>query len=167
MALKPQVIILIGVSGSGKTTIGFRLSRVLGWEFQDADDLHSADNLDKLTRGRALTDEDRRLWLKAIRQVIIGWVKQGRNGVLACSALKAGYRKTMIEGAADHVRFIYLKGDFALIEKRLALRRGHFMNRNLLASQFETLEEPVDAVTVDADHTPDEIVAHIRSNLSL
>jgi gluconokinase len=161
------VILIMGVSGSGKTTIGRLLAEQIGWCFADADDFHSADNRDKLARGIPLTDEDRRPWLDDIRSAIASWVAQGMPTVLACSALKAAYRSYLARGWEHLVRSVYLKGSVDLIARRLADRTDHFMHRDLLANQFETLEEPSDALVIDIDESPDRIVASIRSHLGL
>jgi gluconokinase len=161
------IILVMGVSGSGKTTIGRLLAEQVGWHFADADDFHSADNRDKLAKGIPLTDEDRRPWLDDLRSAIASWVAQGRPTVLACSALKAAYRSYLVRGWEHVVRLVYLKGELDLIARRLADRTDHFMHRDLLANQFETLEEPSDALTVEIDELPDRIVASIRSHLGL
>lgn len=163
----PLVILIMGVSGSGKTTIGRLLAEQIGWHFADAEDFHSADNRDKLARGIPLTDEDRRPWLEDLRSAIASWVAQGRPTVLACSALKTAYRSYLVQGCEHEVRLVYLKGDRDLIARRLADRTDHFMHKDLLASQFETLEEPGDALTVAIDESPDRIVASIRSHPDL
>lgn len=162
-----QVVLVMGVSGSGKTTIGRLLADVLGWSFQDADEFHPLTNVEKLRRGMPLTDEDRLPWLRQLRRLIRGWIQAQRPVVLACSALTCRYREILLEGVEDRVRLVYLKGSLDLIERRLAGRKNHFMDRDLLASQFETLEEPGEALVVDIDDSPDRIVAHIRSNLGL
>ncbi|MCP9450412.1 MAG: gluconokinase [Nitrospira sp.] len=167
MEVSPVVILIMGVSGSGKTTVGRLLAEQIGWHFADADDFHSTDNRDKLAKGIPLTDEDRQPWLNAIRSAIASWVAQGRPTVLACSALKAAYRSYLVQGWEDVVRSVYLKGSADLIARRLADRTDHFMHKDLLASQFETLEEPGDALTVAIDESPDRIVAAIRSHLDL
>jgi gluconokinase len=165
--VSPVVILIMGVSGSGKTTIGRLLAQQIGWHFADADDFHSADNRDKLAKGIPLNDEDRRPWLDDIRSAIASWVAQGRPTVLACSALKAAYRSYLAQGWEHVVRSVYLKGSVDLIARRLADRTDHFMHRDLLANQFETLEEPSDALVIDIDESPDRIVASIRSHLGL
>ena len=155
----------MGVSGSGKTTIGQLLAQTLGWQFFDADDFHSAANVDKIRRGVPLTDEDRAPWLASMRQAIVSWISAGTNAVLACSALKDSYRDQLRVG--PDVQFVYLKGSQDLIRRRLMLRHGHFATEKILASQLETLQEPSDAVTVDTTPVPPEIVAEIRSQLGL
>lgn len=162
-----QVVLVMGVSGSGKTTIGRLLAEKSGWSFSDADEFHSLANRNKLIRGVPLSDEDRRPWLERLRSAISAWIEERRSTVLACSALQSGFRRRLVQGLEDRVRFVYLKGRFDLIERRLAGRNDHFMHRDLLASQFETLEEPDEALVVDIDDSPDRIVAYIRSNLGL
>jgi gluconokinase len=161
-----MVIVLMGVSGAGKTTVGLMLARQLGWEFHDADDLHSPENKRKMAAGIALTDEDRSPWLDNVRALIEQCLRTGRNAIFACSALKQSYRERI---AADlpNVKIVYLKGSEDLIDARIAHRRHHFMSRGLLHSQFETLEEPHDALTVDVSGTPESIVADIRKRLGI
>src|SRR5438876_4972683 len=135
-----MVIIVMGVAGAGKSTIGRLLARRLGWDLRDADDLHQAANREKMRRGIALTDADREPWLAAVRSAISQDIKTSVNSVVACSALKQAYRdRLMVDPAA--VKFVYLKGDRDLIAQRLAERLGHFFDRVLLQNQFETLEE--------------------------
>lgn len=165
--LASQVVLLTGVSGSGKTTVGRLLAEEVGWFFFDADEFHSAVNLDKLARGVPLSDVDRAPWLERRRLAIRGWIEEDQATVLACSALKAGFRRRLAEGLEDRVRWVYLRGSFELIDHRLAQRKGHFMHKDLLANQFETLEEPGEALIVDIDDSPARIVARIRSGLGL
>jgi len=161
-----MVVILMGVAGSGKTTIGQRLARDLGWPFYDGDDFHPPANVDKISRGMALTDADREPWLAALRQLIADQVRDGRSAIVACSALKLAHRDRL-RVDKDHVRFVYLKGDYTLIQQRLEAREGHFAQANLLNSQFEALEEPGDALTVDVCPAPEAVVSLIKRGLKL
>jgi gluconokinase len=160
-----MIVIVMGVTGSGKTSVGRLLAAQLGWEFADADDFHPRANVEKMERGIPLNDEDRRPWLESLRSQIMGWVSDCRNGVLACSALKRSYRQELEVG--PEVRFGYLKGSPELIAQRLRLRKGHFADEKILAGQFADLEEPETAVTVDIAQTVEEIVAEIREKLGL
>ena len=160
-----MIAIVMGVTGSGKTSVGRLLAQQLGWEFADADDFHPSANVEKIARGIPLTDEDRAPWLERLRIQITNWIVNGQNAVLACSALKRTYRQELSVG--PEVRFVYLKGSPELIAQRLRLRRGHFADEKILASQFADLEEPEAAVTVDISQTPEMIVAQIRERLGL
>jgi carbohydrate kinase (thermoresistant glucokinase family) len=139
---RPLVILLMGVAGSGKSTIGRRLSVTLGWPFRDADRFHPQANIDKMSRGIPLDDEDRAPWLAAIA----GWIDErcsaGAPGIVSCSALKRAYRTLLRSGRGEDVALVYLQGSFALISDRMARRKHHFMPVSLLKSQFATLEEP-------------------------
>jgi gluconokinase len=159
-----MVVILMGVAGSGKTTVGTLLATDLGWPFYEGDDFHPPKNIRKMKRGIPLSDKDRAPWLQALRDVIRRLLAEGRNGVIACSALKGEYRRFLREGQ-DDVVFVYLKGSYDLISGRLAQRRGHFMGPALLKSQFETLEEPEEAIIIDASPEPRTIVQTIESRL--
>ena len=152
----------MGVVGAGKTTVGSLLAQKLGWHFADADDFHSAANVEKIRRGIPLDDSDRAPWLAALRDAILHWNAEGQNAVLACSALKRKYRDAL---RTDGVRFVYLKGDYELIEQRLQARAGHFASDSILKSQFEHLEEPADAITVEVNKSPDAIVSEIIDRL--
>jgi gluconokinase len=153
----------MGVSGSGKTTVGTLLAAELGWEFLEADDFHPPANIDKMRHGEPLDDADRDPWLSAIAKALDARVRSGRHAVLACSALKHAYRKRL--RVSRDVRFVYLKGSFEEIEERLGDRRGHFFSPDLLQSQFEALEEPSDALVVDISNPPEVIVSQIRRAL--
>ena len=159
------MIVLMGVSGSGKTTTGSVLAQQLGWEFADADDYHPTANVDKMRNGIPLTDADRAPWLDALRSLIADWIKQATNVVLACSALKQAYRKKL--RVDQQVRVVYLKASPELLARRLFERHSHYMKKEMLESQLATLEEPEDAVVVDADRTTEEIVHEIRTRLGL
>lgn len=160
-----MVIVLMGVTGSGKTTIGRLLSKELGWKYYDADDFHPVANVEKMSSGIPLNDDDRRPWLEILSDLIRGCLERGENAVLACSALKESYREFLLVN--ERVRLIYLKGDRELIKERLNARGGHYMNPALLDSQFETLEEPKRDWQVDISLSPDEIVKSIRTRLGL
>jgi gluconokinase len=166
MAGQPMVIIVMGVAGSGKTVIGRRLAHVLGWDFFDADDFHSPANITRMRQGIPLTDADRAGWLEDLAGLVRSRLEQARPAVLACSALKKAYRR-QLRGGASAVQFVYLKGSFAEIDRRLRRRKGHFMNAGLLDSQFATLEEPQNALTVRIHHTPDEIIRQIRETFQI
>jgi gluconokinase len=160
-----MIIVLMGVTGAGKTTVGKALAGDLHWRVADADDYHSAANIAKMHAGIPLTDEDRAPWLQALHGAIVSWLAAGENVVLACSALKAAYRDQLL--VSPEVRLVYLRGDPSLFAARIASRHDHFMNPHLLRSQFETLEEPKDALTVDAGLSVTQIVSEIRRGLQL
>jgi carbohydrate kinase (thermoresistant glucokinase family) len=165
----PRVVVVMGVSGCGKSTVGALLALQLRWEFEDADWFHPAANVDKMHSGIPLTDEDRRPWLAAVAAWIDKTRCSGGHDVIACSALKRRYRDVLIGDRPD-VRLVYLKGDEALIARRIATRHEHFMPRSLLHSQFEALEEPGPAenpVIVSIEPRPREIVAQILSALNM
>jgi gluconokinase len=156
-----MLIVIMGVSGSGKTTIGQLLASQLGWPFYDADDYHSAANKLKMSGGTPLTDQDRLGWLAALAELLRERSRAKGSLVLACSALKRAYRDILRVEAS--VRFVYLQGTHAQIEARLAKRTGHYMKAQLLKSQFAELEEPDDCFVVGVNRRPDEIVAIIRA----
>lgn len=160
-----MIVIVMGVVGSGKTTVGWSLSEQLGWGFADADDFHSPANVEKIRKGIALGDEDRGPWLESLRAAITQWIAEKRNFVLACSALKRSYRRELSVG--PEVRFVYLKGSAELIVERLRSRHGHFAGEQILASQFADLEEPEDAVTVEIAAPPPQVAREIREKLGL
>jgi gluconokinase len=165
----PCALVVMGVSGSGKSTIGEKLAQRLGWSFEDADKFHPPSNVAKMSAGQPLTDEDRRPWLQAIANEIDRVCKAGEHAVIACSALKRPYREILVHGRHD-VRIIYLQGTQDLIASRLALRKGHFMPPGLLASQFGTLEPPdasENPVTVSIDAPIETIVDDIVRQLGL
>jgi gluconokinase len=165
----PAAVVVMGVSGCGKTTIGKLLASRLHWEFEDADRFHPASNVDKMHKGIPLTDEDRWPWLDAIAAWIDKTRQAGRHGVIACSALKRRYRDVLIGNRAD-VRLVYLQGSETLIASRIATRREHFMPRSLLHSQFDALEEPgpdENPIIVSIESKPDAIVARIIAALNM
>jgi len=163
---EPIVVVLMGVAGSGKTTVGFALAAALGWNFRDADVFHPPENIAKMSSGVALTDRDRAPWLAAIRTHIDGCLARGENAIVTCSALKESYRQAIV-GSPAKVKFVHLAGDPALIAERLRARQGHFMKPELLPSQFEALEAPKDALVVDVAQPLPAIVAQIRQAFSL
>jgi gluconokinase len=162
-----MIIVLMGVSGAGKTTVGKVLAGQLGWTFLEGDDFHPPSNIEKLRRGEPLTDADRRPWLDVLRRRIDDACASGENVVLACSALKHAYRDYLERDEPACVHYVWLNGAPELIEQRLAARKGHFMNPALLGSQFETLEPPAEAVRVDVTAGPEAIAADIREKLGL
>jgi gluconokinase len=157
-----MILVVMGVVGAGKTTVGSLLAQKLGWQFADADDFHPAANVEKIRRGIPLDDSDRAPWLAALRNAMLHWNAERQDAVLACSALKRKYREEL---RVDGVRFVYLKGDLELIERRLRTRTGHFASDSILKSQFEDLEKPDDAITVEIDRSPEAIVSEIIAKL--
>jgi gluconokinase len=158
-----MIVIVMGTTGSDKTTIGTLLAKRLGWQFVDADAFHPPANIEKMKHGIPLTDADREPWLKALHDKIVEWTAEKRNVVLACSALKQSYRDEL--RASSEVKFVYLKGSYELFSQRVFARKGHFAKQDLLASQFATLEEPTDAIIVDAAPSPEQIVSEVRRQL--
>lgn len=167
---QPKILIVMGVSGVGKSTIGQMLADERGWPFLDADDFHPLSNKEKMRRGEPLTDDDRWAWLESMRDAILDIIDRGACAVLACSALRAVYRdvlKTHPDGRPiDAVCFVYLQASPEVVQRRLQERTGHFMNPVLLESQFATLEEPADALVVDAANPPELVVRHIFEQLA-
>jgi gluconokinase len=157
-----MIVVVMGVSGSGKTTIGKLLAERMGWVFADADDYFSLTAKQKMAAGHPLTDEDRAPWLQTLNALLRRWDAEGTNGVLACSALKAKYHE-ILEGGIPltHIQFIFLDGPKELIARRLALRKHEYMNPMLLDSQLATLERPTDAFQIVNDRPPQEIVDHL------
>ncbi|AKI99947.1 gluconokinase [Archangium gephyra] len=159
-----MVIIVMGVSGSGKTTVGQRLAVALGWRFRDADDFHPPANIAKMTAGIPLTDEDRAPWLAVLRELLRNTLAAGVPVVLACSALKHSYRERLTVDAARQ-RWVYLRVPRALLAERLKARTGHYMPAALLDSQLAALEIPEDALVVEATADPDTLVATVLREL--
>ena len=169
-----MIILVMGITGSGKTTVGRLLAERLHWDFADADDFHSAANKEKMHNGIPLTDADRQPWLLAIRDQIWRWIAAKKDAVITCSALKQVYRDLLLspgDGNADadagEIKTVYLRGSYQLIAERVRARQGHFAGEELLSSQFAALEEPRDAVTIDVDQTPEQIVDEALRRLHL
>ena len=160
------IIYIMGVAGSGKTTIGILLSQETEIPFFDADEFHSSANKEKMNTGQPLTDADREEWLKALNQLARKQQKKG-GAIIACSALKEKYRKVLSEEITIPLVWIFLKGDFELILERMKARTGHFMPPAMLTSQFETLEVPGKAIIVDVAESPEKIVAELLSGINL
>lgn len=162
-----MVVVLMGVSGSGKTTIGKLLAEKTGTVFADADDYHPESNKQKMASGQPLNDDDRQPWLETLNGVLRGWSESGAGGVLACSALKAKYRDTLAAGMPEGtVKFVWLDGSREMIEARMKTRANHYMKAGMLDSQIATLEPPADAYRVVNDKAPDQIVAEILQHIS-
>jgi gluconokinase len=159
-----MIVLIMGIAGCGKTTVGQRLATALGWPFFDADDLHPAANIAKMASGQPLDDADRAPWLERLRQLIDEQVAAGTSAVLACSALKQSYRERLLGGCAE-ARLVYLQASRALLAARLRERAHHFFPAALLDSQLEALEEPEDAIVIDAGLPVPDIVAAIRAAL--
>ncbi len=163
-----MIVIIFGVSGAGKTTVGELLARELGWHFLEADDFHPEVNIEKMRSGHPLTDEDRAPWLERLRDQIKRSLTAGERTVLACSALKRKYRQRL--RVDDEVKLVFLRGSYALISEQLGHRRGHFFDPALLQSQFDDLEEPKpdeSALTIELGRTPHELVKEIKEELRL
>jgi gluconokinase len=160
-----MIVLIMGVTGAGKTTVGSMLAQQLGWQFADADEFHPASNVEKMRKAIPLTDEDRIPWLQAIRHRMEQWIASHTDGIITCSALKQSYRDFLLSELA--VQLVYLKGDQGVIASRVGLRKNHFAPAELVASQFEALEEPQNALAVKVDRPPEEIVAEVRQRLGV
>jgi gluconokinase len=160
-ALRAPVVIIMGVAGCGKTTVGKALAAARGWRFVDADDHHAPASVAKMASGVPLTDADRWPWLDQLRGIIAAAIAAGEPLVLACSALKAAYRARLVGGDGDRVRFVHLTAAPDVLRARLEGRASHFMKPGMLASQLATLEPPADALTLDAAQSPEALVAAI------
>jgi len=158
--MKTRFFIVMGVSGSGKTEVGSSLAQHLGWDFYDADDFHPPANVAKMAAGVPLNDTDRAPWLASLHELISTSLKKDQPGVLACSALKERYRQQLLAGN-DDVQLVYLKGSYELIWSRMSARKDHYMKAHMLRSQFETLEEPGNALVIDISNSIDGILRDI------
>ncbi|OUL34369.1 gluconate kinase [Nostoc sp. T09] len=161
-----MIILVMGVSGSGKTTIGNLLADSLGWTFSDADAFHSLENIEKMQHGIPLSEADRIPWLQDLQTAIKSWLQENKNVVLACSALKDSYRQFLVVDS-ERIKLVYLKGSYQLIQKRLQKRQNHYMSDVLLDSQFHTLEEPLDTICIDIAEPPQKIIQNIRTALEI
>ena len=157
---QPTGFLIMGVSGSGKTSVGKALAQKLGWDFFDADDFHPAENIAKMTAGIPLDDSDRAPWLAALHQVLSATLKSNHHPILACSALKHKYRVQLLEGLAG-LEIIYLKENYDLIWSRMSAREGHYMKPEMLKSQLAALEEPVDAFVLDISLSLNDMIDKI------
>ena len=163
-----MVIIVMGVSGSGKSTIGRALAEAMEGQFFDGDDFHPAANIAKMRAGHALTDADRLPWLQRLRQLIVEQEGNSKPSVIACSALRESYRKILDDNGRDRqIKYVFLDGSFELIKARMDARSGHFMPESLLRSQFDTLEVPSNAIRVDISQPLSEVVSQILRILGL
>jgi gluconokinase len=162
----PKVIVLMGVAGSGKTTVGIKLAQELGWEFYDADQFHSEENIEKMARGIPLTDADRWPWLDRLHNLILDRLKKDRPAVLACSTLKKVYQERLLRDTR-RATLVFLRGGFDLIYERLQERQDHYMEAGMLESQFAALEEPEEALAVEIESAPNEIAEEIVRRLGL
>ncbi|GAB4238307.1 MAG: gluconokinase [Stanieria sp.] len=158
--------IIMGVAGSGKSTVGKLLSQRLGWQFYDADDFHPPENIAKMSLGLPLSDRDQEPWLDRLKQLIEQNIKQGNSAILACSALKSSYRQFLTQNQKNDICWIYLRGDYELILTRIQQRQKHFFKEEILRSQFANLEEPTEALIIDVALSPDAIVNTILTYFS-
>ena len=159
-----MIVLVMGVSGSGKTTIGEALARELGWKYLDADDYHSRGNIAKMAAGTPLEDSDRWPWLEKINKELLKIQKQGKSAVIGCSALKQAYRERLARGLRDF-EIVYLHGDFKLLQSRIAARKHRFMPATLLQSQFDALEPPAHAIEVDVSAPVESALSKIKKQL--
>nr|WP_245817587.1 gluconokinase [Hydrococcus rivularis] len=164
-AIEPRICILMGVSGSGKSTVGRLLAQIVGWQFYDGDDFHPLENLAKMSRGIPLSDRDRQPWLLALRDLIDEVRRNKSHAIIACSALKQGYRD-LLQGDRQDLLWVYFKGSYEQIWQRIQQRQQHFMKAELLRSQFESLDEPENAIAIDISRTPGDIAMQIAKILN-
>jgi gluconokinase len=160
-----MVILVMGTTGAGKTTVGKRMAKRLGWTFLDADDFHPPANIEKMKHGVSLTDADRAPWLANIHARLVQLASAGKYAVLACSALKQSYRDTLAAGL--DFRIVYLRGTYEQMRQHILARHGHFAGESILAGQFADLEEPRDAITITVEGSPDEIANRAIEKLQL
>ena len=161
-----MIIITMGASGSGKTTVGQLLAKLLNWDFSDGDDFHPKANIEKMSHGIPLNDADRYPWLQAMQSAVDQWLQEDKNMVLAASLLKAAYREMVLRDK-ERMRLVYLKGSFELLQQRLLQRPNHFMKVNMLKSQLDILEEPTNAIQMDDSEPPEVIIQKIRASLGV
>jgi len=159
---QPTGFLIMGVSGSGKTSVGKALAQKLGWDFFDADDFHPAENIAKMAAGIPLNDSDRAPWLAALHHLLSTTLESNHHPILACSALKYKYRVQLLDGLSG-IEIIYLKGDYDLIWSRMATREGHYMKPEMLQSQLATLEEPTDAFALDISISLNDMIDKITA----
>jgi carbohydrate kinase (thermoresistant glucokinase family) len=162
-----QVIYVMGVAGSGKSTVGRQFAEATGLPFYDGDDFHPDANVEKMAAGQPLTDEDRADWLAAMHRFVVEKLEAGQSLVLACSALKARYRATLSAGIEAQTTWVYLEGSYDLIKSRMEARKDHFMPLALLQSQFDALEPPADAVVLSIDAAPEVLVERLQKQIFL
>ena len=162
----PIVIVLMGVSGSGKSTVGTALADILGWQFYEGDDFHSESNVKKMAQGTPLTDEDREPWLANLHDLIAEQIASEKPAIIACSALKQKYRDQLLEDN-EGTMIVYLRGDYELIDQRMQKRQKHYMKADMLQSQFDALEEPENAIVVSIEVGIDKIVDEIINTLNV
>ncbi|HUJ93386.1 MAG TPA: gluconokinase [Candidatus Bathyarchaeia archaeon] len=160
-----MIILIMGTTGSGKTTIGTLLAQRTGWEFADADEFHPRANVEKMSRGLPLDDADRAPWLVILHDKIAAWLASHKNAILACSALKRSYREQLL--VTPEVKLVYLKGTYELFAERIHARVGHFAKEGILVGQFRDLEEPENALTLGTQLAPEQLVAQICAQLAL
>lgn len=161
-----MIVVVMGVSGSGKSTVGRLLAKRLGWKYYEGDEYHSAGNVAKMSKGISLTDEDRQPWLERLRRAMDACARNGSNAVFACSALRDRYRTFLAAGKVN-IRFVYLKGDASIIRERMNSRSSHYMRAEMLDSQIASLEEPDNAIVADIRYSPQDIASHITRELGI
>ncbi len=158
-----MVLVVMGVSGCGKTTIGKMLGKKLGWKYYEGDDFHPKENVEKMSSGIPLNDDDRKPWLLALRDIIENHLNDNTGAVVSCSSLKHNYRDIL--KVNEYVKFVYLKGDYDTILKRMETRKGHYFKPEMLKSQFEALEEPVNVIEENIELEPEQIVSDVLDKI--